>query len=308
MQLRTITQLLVGLGIVILLFKLESTWAYMPRVPASIASTVGKQFLNPGDRIVGGRFAVHGEFPYQASIQRLSILGTKVHYCGGALVGQCIVTAAHCLEGRKERDLLVRLGSVSLWGDQLSQEYYVDKLIIHPTYDAKTIVNDIGILKLNRKVEFGIGIKEVPLPIFKSEIEPDTQCILSGWGSQKEGGSVSKGLMCATVPTMTDDKCREFYGKSEIFDTMLCAGYSEGGVDSCQGDSGGGLVCDGQLRGIVSWGVGCARPQFPGVYTEVSYYTKWIESLDCFKPKNFTEPTVPGKFFTFNFPFWKNNN
>jgi trypsin len=57
---------------------------------------------------------------------------------------------------------------------------------------------------------------------------------VSGWGSQKEGGSVSRGLMYATVPTMNDDKCKEFYGKAEIFETMLCAGYSEGGIDSCQ--------------------------------------------------------------------------
>jgi hypothetical protein len=74
----------------------------------------------------------------------------------------------------------------------------------------------------------------VPLPEFKAEIEPDTHCIVSGWGSLNEGSSVSKDLMYATVPTMGDAKCREFYGKSEIFESMVCAGYSEGGVDSCQ--------------------------------------------------------------------------
>lgn len=44
-----------------------------------------------------------------------------------------------------------------------------------------------------------------------------------------------------------------------------------------QADSGGPLACNGTLVGIISWGRGCASPQFPGVYTNVYYFRKWIE-------------------------------
>lgn len=49
-----------------------------------------------------------------------------------------------------------------------------------------------------------------------------------------------------------------------------------------QGDSGGPLfVCDPKCRqiGITSWGIGCARDRFPGVYTRVAAYQDWIEKI-----------------------------
>ena len=62
---------------------------------------------------------------------------------------------------------------------------------------------------------------------------------------------------------------------------MLCAGFEQGSKDACQGDSGGPLfgVDDAGVRklvGVVSWGHGCAREGYPGVYTRVSSYSDWI--------------------------------
>ena len=82
---------------------------------------------------------------------------------------------------------------------------------------------------------------------------------------------------------MTNAECRKAgYFRFQISNNMMCAGYLEGGKDSCQGDSGGPLhVIDKntgkyQEIGIVSWGNGCAQKRYPGVYTRVSRYLRWI--------------------------------
>uniref|UniRef100_A0A8D2JHL7 Peptidase S1 domain-containing protein n=1 Tax=Varanus komodoensis TaxID=61221 RepID=A0A8D2JHL7_VARKO len=109
-----------------------------------------------------------------------------------------------------------------------------------------------------------------------------------------------KVLQCVKVPILTDAECKKAY-PGNISDNMICLGYIEGGKDACQvrslvlctlgtawessettllfilqGDSGGPVACDGVLQGIVSWGIGCALPGYPGVYTKVCKYVNWI--------------------------------
>ena len=87
----------------------------------------------------------------------------------------------------------------------------------------------------------------------------------------------------AQVPILDNAVCDSWYTGITIHGVMMCAGYEVGGVDTCQGDSGGPLVCEssGQyyLQGLTSFGIGCADPQNPGVYTRVSDLVTWTESI-----------------------------
>ncbi|GFR31329.1 serine proteinase stubble [Trichonephila clavata] len=73
----------------------------------------------------------------------------------------------------------------------------------------------------------------------------------------------------------------------DIPDIFICAGYPNGGKDSCEGDSGGPMVLqedDGRwvLAGVISWGIGCALPNQPGVYTRITKFAEWINQIIIF--------------------------
>lgn len=88
----------------------------------------------------------------------------------------------------------------------------------------------------------------------------------------------SASLQQAPVPILNKELCQVIY---KLPASQMCAGFLQGGIDACQGDSGGPLICDGRLAGIISWGVGCADPGYPGVYTNVSHFLKWIRRANA---------------------------
>ena len=87
-------------------------------------------------------------------------------------------------------------------------------------------------------------------------------------------------LQWVAVPTVTNAQCNQAY--NGITDSMICAGLPTGGKDSCQGDSGGPFICrndDGKavLTGVVSFGIGCALADYPGVYARTTAVLQWVK-------------------------------
>ncbi|XP_022921276.2 trypsin-7-like [Onthophagus taurus] len=212
-------------------------------------------------RIVGGIPANIEDFPYQISLQYRG-----QHACGGSIISsKFVVTAAHCTDGAKAESLSVRVGSTSYRdGGKIIQ---IQKIIQHPSYDNSVIDYDVSILELKDELEFNENVQAIKLA--ENDVGPNHFAVVSGWGTLKENGKLPSELQQVFVPILSNEECRDFYGEKRITDRMLCAGYTEGGHDSCQGDSGGPLVYKDTLIGIVSWGIGCARPNYPGVYTSI---------------------------------------
>ena len=140
--------------------------------------------------------------------------------------------------------------------------------------------NDYVILKLSSALTFDNDVQPACLP--DASFSPVKQvCYTSGWGTLSSGGSAPDILQWVDVPIITNDDCDAAYSWYKITDSMICAAYPEGGKDACQGDSGGPLVCEvgGEaiITGVVSWGIGCADPDHPGVYSRVTHVLKWIQ-------------------------------
>ncbi|KAF2887400.1 hypothetical protein ILUMI_18773 [Ignelater luminosus] len=238
-------------------------------IAALIPLTCGDQVAQPHDKIVGGKDAEIEDHPYQLSFEII-----EKHFCGAFLIRPNVaVTAAHCTElvGDYKAYLSVRAGSSLVHkGGQVAK---ILKICDHPKYDTALVDYDVSVLLLDQSFVLGAGVQTVPLQPVNEEIPTGTVANVTGWGRLKKGGSLPEKLQVVQVPKMEFSKCVELYGhrNKTVTDRMICFGFAKGGKDACQKDSGGPLVVNGMLVGVVSWGVGCAGLNKPGVYTKISH-------------------------------------
>ncbi|KAG5863580.1 hypothetical protein JTB14_030270 [Gonioctena quinquepunctata] len=231
----------------------------------SILITVsrGASLAEVNVKIVGGNDANITDYPYQVSVQ---INGR--HACGGSIINKVFVlTAAHCTFDQTAETLSIRVGSS--YRNQGGRVYAVNELYYHPEFNDGTYDYDISLLRLNSSLEFGTSVRKISLASEGTQITDGLLAQATGWGLLSDPGPPATQLQVVTLPVISRQSCSHYYPAGYVTERMFCAGYENGGKDTCTGDSGGPLVVSGIQIGLTSWGLICAAPDEPGAYANL---------------------------------------
>jgi secreted trypsin-like serine protease len=268
---------------------------------AALAATL--VFAAPAQAVVGGKPVPDGQFGYVANVRIMGVFG-----CTGTLIApQWVLTAGHCgsatgslTQGAVASPVAwppqayqVVLGSVYADGHG-GETHSVTQLIVDSDYFVTNgDGNDVTLMKLDQPA------KVAPVKIAavgeRSNWNPGKLATIAGFGATSSDGSqMPDRMQYAQVPITTDAECAKDYSDGS-FDakTMVCAGYPQGGTDTCNGDSGGPLLAPVRsgfrLAGATSFGDGCAQAGKPGVYARLAEgpIREWLRSVvpEAFAPE-----------------------
>ncbi|XP_062141278.1 serine protease snake [Drosophila sulfurigaster albostrigata] len=236
-----------------------------------------------GISIVGGRPAKYGEFPYMAALGwQANFDGSILYRCGGTLIAPTFVlTAAHCINFGGQLPATVRLGGENLT-EGMGENHAIRRVFTHPDYTDTGAYNDIALLELDATQPSSRTI----VCLWQSPELPMDELTAIGYGQIQFAGLSSKQLLKVSLQHVTQQQCQPHYQLEDLplglALSQMCAGDLRGVGDTCQGDSGGPLLMRSKNQwfvvGITSLGQGCASGP-PSIYTRVSSYLDWIESI-----------------------------
>ena len=250
---------------------------------SSMSSPELQRTKTSSQRIINGVEAKKEAYPFVIGLISSSTSedGEISPFCGASFIGgHYVLTASHCVDGSVASGIDVIVGEHDLKDRTSGVRYKVAQIYMHEDYDGVATNNDIAILELENAITNVTPIKPLP-PELESLLKVGDLLTVMGWGNMSiDGYDFPTVLQEVQVPLYDREKCNTAYSGG-ITDVMLCAGFEQGGKDSCQGDSGGPLVIkkndEWYQAGVVSFGEGCASPDFPGVYARVSKFIDWIK-------------------------------
>ena len=217
---------------------------------------------SPTPKIIGGEEALSGQFPWQAALvllpQDSRRKGSRLT-CGGTIItARVVLSAAHCLNfpsdsyqvlvGKTSSDLQVR--------DVHQQNLLVEKYVKHSEFVASIYQNDIALVYVKSPYGQGMWWNDWVLPACMPSsttddlYEEDTVGTVSGWGLVEEDGhATSSILQHVEINIQHPQDCQDSYSQVTVFSyqNQFCAGVTDGGKDSCSGDSGGPFVVEDEL-------------------------------------------------------------
>lgn len=252
------------------------------RYRAKAAEKVAAEDFRPMPRIVGGKGAADGEYPWMVALVEAGEADAyDGFFCGASLIHpRWVLTAAHCVLGSRAEDLEVLVGATNLANPGAARRIAVAEIVIAPGYNDFTSDQDFALLRLAEAAEGTV----LPLLDDPALAMPGILATVTGWGDTTNGDrNFPTRLQEVEVPIVDIAlaNASDAYAGT-LTGNMLAAGFGGGGKDACNGDSGGPLLVPSPFSpgwmqaGIVSFGSGCALPGVYGIYTQVGNFRDFI--------------------------------
>ena len=235
-------------------------------------------------KVIGGQEARKDQFPWQVSLGVSWIADSfGAQYCSGTIYNsEWIITSAHCVDKLSPYEIQITLGTHDLNDESIKRNAKAFR--VHSDYISPEGGADIALIQLFDPLTFTASVKAITLVGLDADLN-NASFTITGWGkTSNDDGSKSATLRYVEqVPFVRNVKCNSPLSyDSLVKPDMICAGFSDGGRDTCQADSGGPLLYfdsdTPSLAGVTSWGSReCGLPRKYGVYASIKHYREWIE-------------------------------